>query len=100
MMGIIHSLAGIFIVEGLITVVVALAAYFIVPNWPAKTKFLNTREKAIIEHRLQNDSDAYELEGFQWSEVIRATKSLQVYGYSFLFHGFAFGLYTLSLFLP
>jgi MFS family permease len=90
----------IFIVEGLLTVVVGVIAYFLVPTWPSKTKHLTTREKAILEHRLQNDSDAVEIEGFQWSEVFRATKSPQVYGYCFLFHGFSFGLYTLSLFIP
>jgi hypothetical protein len=91
---------GIFIVEGLLTVVVGFLAYFLVPTWPSKTKFLTTREKAILEHRLQEDSDAYEEQGFQWREVRRAFTSPQVYGYCFLFHGFAFPLYTLSLFLP
>jgi hypothetical protein len=94
------STAGIFIVEGLLTIVIAIAAYFLIPTWPSKTKFLTAREKAIVEHRLQDDSDAYETEGFQWSEVIRAIKSWQIYGYCMLFHGFAFALYTLSLFLP
>ena len=94
------ALAGIFIIEGLITVLVGAASYFLIPSWPAKTSHLTTREKAIIQHRLQGDSDAFETEGFQWSEVVRATKSLHVYGYCLLFHGFAFALYTLSLFLP
>lgn len=92
--------AWIFIVEGLFTIVVAGLAYFIVPSWPAKAHQFTHRERAIIQHRLQFDSDAFETQGFQWSEVIRAFKSPQIYGYCFLFHGFAFALYTLSLFLP
>lgn len=58
------------------------------------------REKAIIQHRLQFDSDAFESQGFEWTEVGRAFRSLQIYGYALLFHGFAFPLYSLSLFLP
>ncbi|UZJ56306.1 hypothetical protein CBS101457_005626 [Exobasidium rhododendri] len=92
--------AWIFIVEGLLTIVIAIGAFFLIPTWPSKTKFLTTREKAILEHRLQEDSDAFEEQGFQWSEVARAFKSPEVYGYCALFHGFAFPLYTLSLFLP
>ena len=92
--------AWIFIVEGLLTIVIAVLAYWIVPSWPAKARQFTHRERAIIQHRLQLDSDAFESQGFQWSEVYRAFKSPQVYGYCFLFHGFAFALYTLSLFLP
>lgn len=92
--------AGIFIVEGLLTIVVAFSAYFIVPSWPAKARQFTVREKAIIQHRLQLDSDAFESQGFEWSEVGRAFRSLQIYGYALLFHGFAFPLYSLSLFLP
>lgn len=90
----------LFIVEGLLTIVVSLAAYFIMPNYPHVSKWFNAREKQIIEKRLREDSDAVDVEGFRWSEVWRAMTSLQVYGYCFLFHGFSFGLYTLSLFLP
>lgn len=91
---------GIFIVEGLLTVVVAAASYFIIPTWPSKTKKLTDRERSIIQHRLKFDSDAFEVEVFQWSEVRRALRSPQIWGYAMLFHGFAFALYTVSLFLP
>jgi MFS family permease len=92
--------AWIFIIEGLITIVVSIVSYYVVPSWPAKARHFTAREKAVIQHRLQFDSDAFESQQFEWSEVARAFKSPQVYGYAFLFHGFAFALYTLSLFLP
>lgn len=90
----------LFIIEGLLTIVVSFFAYFLVPNYPHLSKHFSTREKILIEKRLRFDSDAVDTETFQWSEVWRAFTTLQVYGYCFLFHGFSFGLYTLSLFLP
>lgn len=92
--------AWLFILEGLLTVVVSIPAYFLVPNYPNISKKFSTREKQIIEARLRTDSDALDEEKFEWSEVWRALTTLQVYGYCFLFHGFSFGLYTLSNFLP
>jgi MFS family permease len=90
----------IFILEGLLTIVVSFLAYFIVPNYPHQSNKFTAREKEIIEARLRSDSDALDTEGFSWKEVWRAFTTAQVYGYCFLFHGFSFGLYTLSLFLP
>lgn len=90
----------LFIIEGLLTIVVSVPAYWIVPNYPHLSSRFTDREKQIIEARLRTDSDALDTEGFSWSEVWRALTTLQVYGYCFLFHGFSFGLYTLSLFLP
>ncbi|CAO1620824.1 unnamed protein product [Jaminaea pallidilutea] len=91
----------IFILEGLLTMVIAGIAFFTIPNLPAKTKWLSERESAIVKDRLMRDSDALELEGrFNWSGVRQAIKDPKVYLYSSLFHGFSFGLYTISLFLP
>jgi len=49
--------------------------------------------------RLAEDSDAAEKEKFAWGYVRQAFMDPLVWGYVFLFHGFAFVLYTLSLFL-
>lgn len=45
----------ILIVEGLLTVVVAASAYFIVENGPSTATFLTERDRQIIAHRLRND---------------------------------------------
>ncbi|KAK0535033.1 hypothetical protein OC834_001680 [Tilletia horrida] len=90
----------IFLIEGLITVAVSLAAYFIVPNYPNKSKRFTEREKEIIRARLSADSDALDEEPFSWSAVASAVKDPFVWGYSLLFHSFAFVLYSISLFIP
>ncbi|KAJ3530566.1 hypothetical protein NMY22_g8524 [Coprinellus aureogranulatus] len=88
--------AWIFILEGIITVAVSLFAYFVVPTWSHKAKFLTPSEKERLLQRLDADSDAALIEKFQWKYVKQALLDHLVWGYAALFHGFAFVLYSLS----
>jgi len=90
----------IFILEGILTVAVSLGAYFLVPTWSYKAKFLTDSERERLVARLQADSDAGNQEKFEWFFVRRAWTDHLVFAYALLFHGFAFALYSLSLFLP
>ncbi|KAM0747982.1 putative nicotinamide mononucleotide permease [Meredithblackwellia eburnea MCA 4105] len=62
--GIQHGLNGakgmeswrwLFIIEGAITCVIAFLSYFALPDYPATTKRLTTREKAMAVYRLEKD---------------------------------------------
>ncbi|KAI0700161.1 major facilitator superfamily domain-containing protein [Cytidiella melzeri] len=90
----------IFILEGLLTVVVSVVAYRIVPTWSHKAKWLTEAERSRLLARLAADSDAANKEKFEWVYVRQAFTDHLVWGYALLFHGFAFVLYTLSLFMP
>ncbi|GLB38315.1 putative MFS general substrate transporter [Lyophyllum shimeji] len=90
----------IFILEGVLTVAASLAGYFLVPTWSYEAKFLTEAERARLRVRLKADSDAGEKEQFDWCYVRQAFTDHLVWGYAVLFHGFAFVLYSLSLFLP
>ncbi|KAF2019453.1 MFS general substrate transporter [Aaosphaeria arxii CBS 175.79] len=46
----------IFIIEGSITVAIAIAAFFILPNYPATTKWLTPQERALAMWRLEVDA--------------------------------------------
>lgn len=90
----------IFILEGILTVVISLIAYFIVPTWSHEATFLSETEKTRLLDRLRADSDAGTDQVFKWSSVRDAFSDHLVWAYAFLFHGFSFVLYSLSLFLP
>ncbi|KAF9452888.1 MFS general substrate transporter [Macrolepiota fuliginosa MF-IS2] len=90
----------IFIIEGVITVVVSFLAYFVVPTWSHKAKFLTEPERERLLERLNADSDAGLIEKFEWIYAKQAVTDHLVWAYALLFHGFAFVLYSLSLFLP
>lgn len=42
----------LFMIEGIVTVVVACAAFFVLPNYPATTKWLSHEEKKLAMARL------------------------------------------------
>jgi hypothetical protein len=86
--------------EGLLTVVVSIAGYFFVYNYPATAGFLTAKEKECVIARLKDDSDAVRNEEFTWAGVREALKDPTVYLYGLCFHTMSLPIYTLSLFLP
>ena len=60
---------------------------------------LTEADKKRLLERLSADSDAGLIEKFEWVYVRQALTDHLVWGYALLFHGFAFVLYSLSLFL-
>ncbi|KIK52049.1 hypothetical protein GYMLUDRAFT_50119 [Collybiopsis luxurians FD-317 M1] len=90
----------IFILEGLLTIAVSFFAYWVVPTWSYKAKFLTEPERKRLLFRLEAESDPAHREAFQWKYVRHAFTDHLVWGYAMLFHGYAFALYSLSLFMP
>ena len=95
-----HGWRWIFILEGLLTVVVSLASYFFIANYPSTAKFLTSSERAAVNSRLKSNSDATRNEAFTWTNVSHALSDPKVWLYGFGFHTMSLPLYTLSLFLP
>ena len=81
------------------TVVMSVAAYFWVYNYPATAEFLSEEERQFIQFRLRNDNDSMHDEEFAWSAVLDAFKDLKVWLYGLGFHTMSLPLYTLSLFM-
>lgn len=111
-----HGSVRIFILEGLLTIAMSVVAIFLVPTWPQKAKWvwettsrglcpithtlqLTDAERSRLLTRLDKDSDDAVREVFAWKYVRQAFVDPLVWGYALLHHGFAFTLYTLSLFL-
>ncbi|RSM02364.1 hypothetical protein CEP52_007994 [Fusarium oligoseptatum] len=90
----------IFILEGIATVVVAVAAYWFIENYPDTSKFLTKAERTFIHERLAADSDAIRQEEFSWAAVREALSDPSCWLYGLGFHTMSLPLYTLSLFLP
>ncbi|KAI1036099.1 hypothetical protein LB504_011528 [Fusarium proliferatum] len=89
----------IFILEGIATVVVAVAAYWFIENYPDTSKFLTKSERSFIHERLHADSDAIREEKFSWAAVREAFSDPSCWLYGLGFHTMSLPLYTLSLFL-
>lgn len=82
------------------TVVIAVAAYFFICNYPGTGKFLTTEEKEQVLARLKHDSDATRDEKFTWEGVIQALKDPKIYLYGLCYHTIILPGVTLSYFLP
>jgi adenylosuccinate synthase len=76
---VIHTWRNIFFFEGLFTVVVGLAAPFLMPRSPAECWFLNERERMIATQRLQLKSGADENEKTEVHHVKRALLNINNY---------------------
>lgn len=83
-----HSLINIdrFILEGIFTVLVAIAAYWIIPDEPTTAKFLDPDAKNLILAKLQSDrpqnisptGEGQLANQFKWKFVWAAFKDWQV----------------------
>jgi Sugar (and other) transporter len=82
-----------------LTVLVSLAAYFFISNYPLTTSWLSDEEKSYIHARLKADCDATHDEKFKWGDVWLAVEDPKCWLYGLAFHTLSLPLYTLSLFL-
>ncbi|GAW25158.1 putative major facilitator superfamily transporter [Rosellinia necatrix] len=100
----------IFILEGLVTVVVAVAAFFLLHDFPETATFLTEEERAFVIFRLKYQGHVEsEDEGnvrvaqsdeFRWEYVWAAFKDWQIWVNIFVYWGIVCPLYGISLFLP
>jgi len=96
----------IFFVESAFTILVAMAAFFFLPNTPGSARFLTQEEQWLAAHRLRVDlqgatsSDNVEEEKFSWSAVRFAILNVNTLLMSLGFFLILIPIYSYSLFLP
>ncbi|KAK3709608.1 hypothetical protein LTR37_010829 [Vermiconidia calcicola] len=96
----------IFFVEGSITVIVAMVAFFFLPNTPGTAQFLSADEQWLAAHRLRVDlqgatsSHDVEEEKFSWPAVRFAILNVNTLLMSLNFFLILIPVYSYSLFLP
>lgn len=69
----------LFLVEGLISIVVATAAYFMIPNRPEKAKWLTDKERKYAIERLKNDVGKAHIIHFDKAYIFAAFTDYKVY---------------------
>ncbi|KAK8086121.1 hypothetical protein PG994_001095 [Apiospora phragmitis] len=86
-----HGIAGwrwLFIIEGSITVAAALSSIFILPNYPATTKWLSREEQAYAQWRLIDDTGEADSAGASTLKegVLLALRDPRLYLFTLLQH--------------
>ncbi|OQV04376.1 hypothetical protein CLAIMM_09267 isoform 2 [Cladophialophora immunda] len=95
----------IFLMEGILTVVVALISYVFFVDYPQNAhkewRFLSEREAAIIISRINKDrQDADAHEKFTISRFLRPALDLRIWGYGFIYTFSTMVAYAVAYFLP
>ncbi|KAI1335911.1 major facilitator superfamily transporter [Xylariaceae sp. FL0016] len=100
----IANLAGwqwIFIIEGLLTIVFAIASFWMVHDFPADAKFLSEDDRARVIRRLRMDQQSSaEHEEWKMSYLYAGLKDWKMWLGMAIYMGCDMPLYAFSLFLP
>lgn len=89
----------IFILEGLLTLFVAIAAYWIIKDYPETADFLTPAQKHEVHRRLKLDRTSLADE-FNMKYFFHAIKDPKIYLHMLITIGIYTPLYSISLFLP
>ncbi|KAH0844940.1 hypothetical protein AYO21_04136 [Fonsecaea monophora] len=90
----------LFVVEGLITIVLVPAFWFLFPTSPVDAWFLGPEEKQIMRARYDNDPHWGYDEKFSWTEVIKVVKDPKWYCFWIYQFSINISLYSFTTFLP
>lgn len=99
----------IMVIEGLLTVIVGVFAYFWLPNSVSTASFLTPEERELAKRRLATDTggsisrygrQGESIEKFRWSEVRRGVLNVQLWLTATAYFAILSGLYSFGLFLP
>ena len=67
----------IFIIEALATIVIAVASFFLIIDFPEQTKLFSGEEKEVLLERLRNDGDFAAVD--RKSEIIVCLKDWKIW---------------------
>ncbi|BFZ59457.1 hypothetical protein YB2330_000467 [Saitoella coloradoensis] len=92
----------IFALEGLATVALAIAAYWMIIDSPRTAKFLTEEEATIVENRVKYDGSAGSAmsDHYEWKFVVQALTDWKVWLSLLTYYGTMTPLYCIALFLP
>ncbi|KAJ9475658.1 putative High-affinity nicotinic acid transporter (putative) [Pseudozyma hubeiensis] len=93
----------IFIIEGLLTIVLAVIAYFIILDFPDKAAekgFLTIAERDMILARIQRDRGDAKPDALTWGKAAKYAKDIKVWLYGLMFMCTTMPTYGFAYFLP
>ncbi|EUC46303.1 hypothetical protein COCMIDRAFT_93229 [Bipolaris oryzae ATCC 44560] len=89
----------IFILEGLLSILVSMAAYWCIYDYPATARFLTSTERTEVQRRLSEDS-GHLSNDFDMKYVYQAIKDWKIYIFMLICMAGFCPIYSFALFLP
>jgi MFS family permease len=90
----------LFIIEGALSVLFSIFAYWYLPRSAAEARFLGAEEKALAFHRIQVDSSSVVSEEFSFKESLKIFKHPSTYGFLLIEICLGVPLQSVALFMP
>ncbi|KAF9883376.1 hypothetical protein FE257_003543 [Aspergillus nanangensis] len=95
----------IFVIQGLITCVIAAISYFVLVDFPdkmltSKRPFLQPNEYEFILRRIERDRGDTALEPFNWKHYLRAGLDWNIWAFGLIYFCTTTTAYAISHFLP
>lgn len=96
-----NSILGIFIIQGAITILVALVGWFIIIDFPNKAnRFLTPREQAYILDRINQDRGDAEADSVTRAKILHHLADWKLYFWAFNLLASTMPSYALVFFMP
>lgn len=91
----------VFIIEGGMAVVLGVACFFVMSDSPAKAKWLDADEKAILKTAMERDQILTHVQDVHGLTAVRMVlKNPQVWYYSMVYTLMMIGFYSVTYWLP
>ena len=90
----------LFLIEGILTLLLAIFAWFYLPASPTSARFLNQEEKSLANHRIQVDSSAVVNEAFNLRDSLKIFRQPTTYAFLVIEVCLGVPLQSVALFLP
>ncbi|CAI6337172.1 unnamed protein product [Periconia digitata] len=93
----------IFIIEGILTCLLAIASYFIILDFPDKAEkigFLTHSEAACVLQRIEDDRGDSVSDPLTWAKFVHHLRDLKLWAFATLFMSTTMPAYAFSYFLP
>jgi len=90
----------IFIIEGLLTAVVAVICKFIVVDWPELATFLSPEERALLVRRLKDDTGIARMDTLNSVSARRIFSDWKIYCNTIMYMGVVASGYSTNFFIP
>ena len=90
----------IFFVQGLVTIAIAIAAFFLVVDFPDKATFLTEEQRALVTTRIQRDRGDAAPDALTAKKCLTYAMDLKLWAFGINFGCSTISSYAFSYFLP
>ncbi|KAK6957938.1 hypothetical protein Daesc_000728 [Daldinia eschscholtzii] len=90
----------LFLVEAIATIIMGVAVWFLLPDFPETASWLTDKEKAFIQARLPSNAPRAAEQDFKLSEIVSSLKDKRLWLFTFIWAFFTVGTSGVRFYQP